>query len=181
MLKCTLELANPSEWFFNQFTWKSATDLKTSLASVLSQTYWDTLGEPVKKDIKTEKAATELIIFLLSRSASTATLKRYSQLPITRTFSKSNQNRFPLDFLHAFTVIIPSVTWTSANSIVFLLTFKQLLNNFAFDDSNHVLSAWQIEKSCTALRNLCQPCILLYLWVQLKKKSCPAQYSDQAH
>ena len=37
----------------------------------------------------------------------------YSWLPITRTLANSNQSRFPLDFLLTFTVILPSVTWTS--------------------------------------------------------------------
>ena len=40
----------------------------------------------------------------------------YSRLPITRTFANSNQNRFPLDFRHTFTVILPSVTRTLDNS-----------------------------------------------------------------
>ena len=40
----------------------------------------------------------------------------YSRLPITRTLANSNQNRFPLDFRHTFTVILPSVTRTAANS-----------------------------------------------------------------
>ena len=158
------------------YNWKSATDLKTSRAAGLPQTYWDTLGETVK-DLTTEKAATELIIFLLARSASTATLKRYSRLPIIRTLSKSNQNRFPLDFLHAFTVIIPSGTRTSANSNVFLLTFRYLLNNFTFDDSNHVLSAWQIEKSRTAVRNILiclTKSVSAFYFVQFKKIPPPS-------
>ena len=40
----------------------------------------------------------------------------YSWLPITRTLANSNQNRFPLDFRHTFTVILPSVTRTLDNS-----------------------------------------------------------------
>ena len=40
----------------------------------------------------------------------------YSRLPITQTLANSNQNQFPLDFRHTFTVILPSVTRTPANS-----------------------------------------------------------------
>ena len=40
----------------------------------------------------------------------------YSWLPITRTLANLNQNRFPLDFRHTFTVILPSVTRTLDNS-----------------------------------------------------------------
>ena len=43
-------------------------------------------------------------------------LALYSRLPITRTLANSNQNRFPLDFRHTFTVILPSVTRTLDNS-----------------------------------------------------------------
>ena len=49
-------------------------------------------------------------------------LQWYSRPPITRTLAKlepranSNQNRFPMDFLHTFTVILPSVTRTLDNS-----------------------------------------------------------------
>ena len=50
-------------------------------------------------------------------------MKRYkdplynlSWLPITRTLANSNQNRFPLDLRHTFTVSLPSVTRTLANS-----------------------------------------------------------------
>ena len=35
---------------------------------------------------------------------------KYSRLPVTRILANSNQNRFPLDFLHTFTVILPSIT-----------------------------------------------------------------------
>ena len=40
----------------------------------------------------------------------------YSRFPITRTLANSNQNRFPLDFLHTFPVILPSVIRTLNNS-----------------------------------------------------------------
>ena len=40
----------------------------------------------------------------------------YSRIPITRTLANSNQNRFPLDFCHTITVILPSVTRTLDNS-----------------------------------------------------------------
>ena len=62
-LKCHLEQANPSEWFFTSFYLKSATDLKTSLAprfyfavNLLRYTVSETV-----EDLTTEKAATELI------------------------------------------------------------------------------------------------------------------------
>ena len=39
-----------------------------------------------------------------------------SQKVIQSTPDNSNQNRFPLDFRHTFTVILPSVTQTLDNS-----------------------------------------------------------------
>ena len=39
----------------------------------------------------------------------------YIWLPITRTLANSNQNWFPLDFHHTFTVILPSITPTLNN------------------------------------------------------------------
>ena len=41
---------------------------------------------------------------------------KYSRLTITRTLAKSNQNRFPLDFFHTYTVILTSVTRALDNS-----------------------------------------------------------------
>ena len=52
---------------------------------------------------------------------------KYSWLPITRTLANSNQNRFPLDFHHTFTVILPSVTQTLDNSNLMLTQ-----HNFCF-------------------------------------------------
>ena len=43
-------------------------------------------------------------------------IMKYSRLPITRTLANSNQNRFPLDLCHTFTVILPSVTRNLDNS-----------------------------------------------------------------
>ena len=40
----------------------------------------------------------------------------YGGLPMTRTLANSDQNRFPLDFQHTFTIILPSVTQTLDNS-----------------------------------------------------------------
>ena len=60
---------------------------------------------------------------------------KYSRLPITRTLANSNQNRFPLDFRHTFTVILPSVTRTN-----FCFPSGHFLYNFTLDNSNHVLS-----------------------------------------
>ena len=50
---------------------------------------------------------------ITSRHKKHQELSNYSWLPITRTLANSNQNRFPLDFRHTFTVIWPSVTRSS--------------------------------------------------------------------
>ena len=58
--------------------------------------------------------------------------------------NNSNQNRFPLDFLHSFTVILPSVTRNFDNSNLpltrFLFPLRSFLCNFTLDNSNHVFS-----------------------------------------
>ena len=70
----------------------------------------------------------------------------YSRLPITRTFANSNQNRFPLDFHHTFTVIFPSVTWTLDNLNLpltqtnFHFPAGSFLYNFTLDNSNQYFS-----------------------------------------
>ena len=59
-----------------------------------------------------------------SSCSNTATRKKsgktccsyYSRLPVTRTLANSDQNRFPLDFRHTFTVILPSITRILDNS-----------------------------------------------------------------
>ena len=56
-----------------------------------------------------------------------ALICKYSSLPITRTPANSNQSRFPLDFLHTFTVILPSVTRTLDNS-----NLPPIRSNFCF-------------------------------------------------
>ena len=93
------------------FTWKSATDLKTSLAPLFcfatnllrysERNSWRPYNWESRHWVHS--------VFLLARSVSIATLKRYSRLPITRTLANSNQTLFPLDFLHTFTVILPSI------------------------------------------------------------------------
>ena len=57
--------------------------------------------------------------------------KKYIRLPVTRTLANSNQNRFPVDFLHIFTVILPSVTWTLDN-----LNLPLTWSNFCFPSDN---------------------------------------------
>ena len=61
--------------------------------------------------------------------------------------ANSNQNRFPLDFHHTFTVILPSVTRTLDNLELpltwtnFCFPSGHFLYNFTLDNSNHVLSS----------------------------------------
>ena len=78
-------------------------------------------------------------------------IRLYSPLPITWTLvklePKSISSGFPpsglyaSDFLHTFTVILPSVTRTFDNTNLPLTR-----NNFTLVDMNHVLSTWQVEK-----------------------------------
>ena len=72
-------------------------------------------------------------------------IRLYSPLPITWTLAKlepkSISSGFPSDFLHTFTVILPSVTRTLDNTNLPLTR-----NNFTLVNSNHVLSAWHVEK-----------------------------------
>ena len=65
--------------------------------------------------------------------------------------ANSDQNRFSLDFLHTFNVILPSVTRTSRFALGntnlpltrnnFLFPLRSFLYKFTLDNSNHVLSA----------------------------------------
>ena len=57
----------------------------------------------------------------------------FSRIPITRTPANSNQNRFPVDFVHTLTVILPSVTRTLDNSNLSLTR-----TNFPIPSSNFV-------------------------------------------
>ena len=52
---------------------------------------------------------------------------QYSWLPITWTVTNSNQRRFPLDFLHTFTVLLPSVTRTLHNYLFPFIPFYMIL------------------------------------------------------
>ena len=82
--------------------------------------------------------------------------------------ANSNQNRFPLDFRHTFTVILPSVTRTPDNSKLpltrtnFRFPSGHFLYNFTFDNSNHVCQ--YVTSQNTVVQNLKfilkQPCEL---------------------
>ena len=104
-------------------------------------------------------------------------IKLQCWLPIIRTLANStpransNPNRFPLDFLHIFTVILPSVTRTLLR--LFLTWREQLYTGYPPTRSNFCFpfghfytilpsitrtmfySAWQVEKKkkCTEVRN----------------------------
>ena len=96
---------------------------------------------------------------LLTKSLLTTSAK-YSWLPITWTCPNSNQSRFPLDFLLTFTVILPLITQTLDNSNLPLTR-----SNFCFpsahfntilpvqcNNSNHVISTWQVGKKKRVLK-----------------------------
>ena len=93
-------------------------------------------------------------VFNLSDNKQQRWKKKYIRLPITRTLANSNQNRFPVDFLQIFTVILPSVTWTLVNWNLpltwsnFCFPSDNSYNyNFTRDNSNHVLYAhWSRKK-----------------------------------
>lgn len=61
----------------------------------------------------------------------------------SRTLANSNQNRFPVDFVHTFTVILPSVTRTLDNSNLsltrtnFHIPSSNFVYNFTLDNSNN--------------------------------------------
>ena len=113
---------------------------------------------------------------------------KYSRLPITRTVVNSNQNRFPLDFFHTYTVILPSVTRALDNSN---LPLTRSYFRFPSDDLYiilpSILSAWQVDqkrkKVCTAVRNiefdiLKQLCILClhFLFSSIRLQCIAALY-----
>ena len=65
--------------------------------------------------------------------------------------ANSNQSSFPMHFLHTFTVILPSVIQTFDNSSIALAWSNFYFPSYHFytiflDNSNHVLSAWQVGK-----------------------------------
>jgi len=66
----------------------------------------------------------------------------YSWIPITRTPANSNQNRFPVDFVHTYPVILPSVTPTLDNSNLSLTQ-----TNFHFPSSNFVYNNFTLHNS----------------------------------
>ena len=78
-----------------------------------------------------------------NRNTSTAHLY-YSRIPITRTLANPNQHRFPVDFVHTFTVILPSVTRTLDNSNLpltqtnFHFPLGHFVYNLTLNNSNHV-------------------------------------------
>ena len=67
----------------------------------------------------------------------------------------SNQNSIRLDFLNAFTVILPTLTRTLdiLNRSNFCFPYRSFLYKFTLDNSNHV-STWEVEKKCTAVQNI---------------------------
>ena len=78
---------------------------------------------------------------------------KHSRLPITRTLVNSNRTRFPLNFFHTYTVILPSVTRALDNSNLpltrsfFFLPFKWPLHNFTLD-LKRLTSLSKKGKSC---------------------------------
>ena len=68
----------------------------------------------------------------------------------------SNQNSIRLDFLNAFTVILPTLTRTLdiLNRSNFCFPYRSFLYKFTLDNSNHALSTWEVEKKCTAVKNI---------------------------
>ena len=110
---------------------------------------------------------------------------KYSRLPITRTLANSNQNRFPLDFFHTYTVILTSVTWVLDNSN---LPLTRSCFCFPSDDLYIILpsitgtmsSRSKKEKSVYQVRNIefnisKQLCILcLHFLVSSVRLQCPA-------
>ena len=103
----------------------------------------------------------------------------YSWLLITRTLANLNQNRFPLDFLHTFTVILPTVTWSLDNSNLLLTR-----SNFCFPSDHFYavlpsltwtifLSMWQVKtelssKTLNLFQNNHVFLVFTFLWVQYK-------------
>ena len=61
----------------------------------------------------------------------------------------SNQNSIRLDFLNAFTVILPTLTRTLdiLNRSNFCFPYRSFLYKFNLDNSNHALSTGEVEKS----------------------------------
>ena len=59
------------------------------------------------------------------------------------TRANSNQNQFPLHFLHTFTFSYVYPWWLE---VIFVSRQICFLYNFTLDNSNHVLRAWQVEQ-----------------------------------
>ena len=68
----------------------------------------------------------------------------------------SNQNSIRLDFLNAFTVILPTLTRTLdiLNRSNFCFPYRSFLYKFTLDNFNHALSTGEVEKKCTAVKNI---------------------------
>ena len=64
----------------------------------------------------------------------------YSRIPITQTPANSNQNRFSVDFVHTFPVILPTVNPTLNNSNLLLTQ-----TNFHFPSSNFVYNNFTLN------------------------------------
>ena len=102
---------------------------KTTFSDILSSTrYFSNLKMVSHWHIDTEMWSGELGSTTPPRTPrSTHPGIMYSWLLIPQTLANSNQSRFPLDFHHTFTVILPSVTRTLNN-----LNLPLTWSNFCF-------------------------------------------------
>ena len=94
--------------------------------------------------ILTQNQAAFLFPLLTACAASSERNMTYSRIPITGTLANSNQHRFPVDFVHTFTVILLSVTRTLDNSNLpltrtnFHFPSGHFVYNLTLNNSNHV-------------------------------------------
>ena len=138
-------------------------DPLSSSLDALTLSYWRLYGKQSRNLILTKPVIedkvhsrnyfyheTFVMLIIISIVLTQTLIQIYSWLPITRTLTNSNQNRFPLDFRHTFTVILPSVTWTLDNSKL-LLTRR----NFCFPSDHFYIILpsitrtmfWALKKS----------------------------------
>ena len=95
----------------------------------------------------------------LRHESNRAKRQKYTRIPIIRTLANSNQNRFPLDFRHTFTM---NLLLTRSN---IHFPSGHFLYNFTLHNSNHVCQyVTSQNKQCTVVQNikfiLKQPCEL---------------------
>ena len=110
-----MHLVYPSK-FCITIVWSSISlGMTVGLCTSCSATFWQLLVFRATFCILSNFSGYLLVLWKFTRRAKGFPLL-YSWLPITRTLANSNQNRFPLDFRHTFTVILPSVTRTLDNS-----------------------------------------------------------------